>query len=170
MKLKTLRETNNITQEKLAEDLGVEVKTIQRWEKGVPPLRDLLLLSKHFDVYPQELLDDNESMPHFRIGNSGSIDVALVKNNVLVSLRILSSDNVMNDIYRNTSIEYTDEMKEDILNISLKLTNLYSRMVFSLYTKKWINLLPTENVARDKNNDLYLEFCAIDLFHSEGAC
>ena len=165
MKLKNLREKNGITQEQLAEDLGVDPRTIQRWERGIPSLKALLVLAKYLNVYPQDLLDEDEAMPNFNIGKSGVIDFDRVKNQVLVSLTILSQGNIMNDIYRNISVEYTDEMKEDLLHISLKLTNLYARIIFGLYTKKWIDLLPVKDVVSLENIDLYFELCAIDLFH-----
>ena len=45
MKLKKLCEGKNITQEKLAENLDVNVRTIRRWESSTPTARIILKLT-----------------------------------------------------------------------------------------------------------------------------
>ena len=51
-RLKRLREQNKLTQEELAKDLGVHVKTISKWERGIisPNIESLVILVKYFDV------------------------------------------------------------------------------------------------------------------------
>jgi len=73
--------------------------------------------------------EDNEKMPEFPIGQSGAIDFKFIKKKVLISINILSSKNVIHDIYRHTFIKYNDSMLEDFLNLSLEITNIYSRLV-----------------------------------------
>lgn len=56
--LATLRKEQNLTQEQLAEKLGVNNKTISRWERGnyMPPIEMLLELSKFYNVSINEIL------------------------------------------------------------------------------------------------------------------
>ena len=65
--LKALRRENNLTQEKLAERLGVSARTVSRWETGtnLPDLDALLELADLYCVDIRELLDGerkNENM------------------------------------------------------------------------------------------------------------
>ncbi len=57
--LKELRGTKKLTQEQLAEFLGVSNRSISRWENGVnlPDLSLLIQIAKYFDVEIDELLD-----------------------------------------------------------------------------------------------------------------
>jgi len=129
MKIREFCKIKNITQEKLAEDLNVNVRTIRRWESSTPSTRIILKLANYFEVFPHNLLEDNEKMPEFPIGQSGAIDFKFIKKKVLISINILSSKNVIHDIYRHTFIKYNDSMLEDFLNLSLEITNIYSRLV-----------------------------------------
>ena len=141
MKIREFCKMKKITQEKLAEDLNVDVRTIRRWESSTPSTRIILKLANYFEVFPYNLLEENEKMPEFPIGQSGSIDFAFIKKEILASINILSSQNVIHDIYRHTFIKYNDNMLEDLLNISLEITNIYSRLVFLLKSKEWLNQL-----------------------------
>lgn len=165
MKLKELCEEKNITQEKLAEDLDVNVRTIRRWESSTPTARIILKLANYFDVFPYELLEENENMPELQIGKSGSINFAYIKKEVLLSINNLSSENIVCDIYRGTYITYTDKMLEELLNISLEITNIYSRLVFLLNSKDWINLLHRKINNSNDDYSLQLKLLAIDLFY-----
>ncbi|MBQ1994076.1 MAG: helix-turn-helix transcriptional regulator [Lachnospiraceae bacterium] len=65
MRLKELRIMNGISQEKLAEDLGVDSRTIRRWEKDIPTTETILTLANYFGVPFFDLLSQNESMPNY---------------------------------------------------------------------------------------------------------
>jgi transcriptional regulator with XRE-family HTH domain len=58
--LKKLRAGSLLTQKQLAEALGINPRTLIRWEagQGEPALSDLLTLSKFFGVSISELVDD----------------------------------------------------------------------------------------------------------------
>lgn len=57
--LKECRVNKNITQEKLADILGVSNRSVSRWESGVnmPDLEILIELAKYYDVEVMEILE-----------------------------------------------------------------------------------------------------------------
>lgn len=59
-KLQLLRATRGISQEKLAEELGISRQLISKWEEGdeIPDMQDLMVLSDWFNVSLDELLRD----------------------------------------------------------------------------------------------------------------
>ena len=65
MKIREFCKMKKITQEKLAEDLNVDVRTIRRWESSTPSTRIILKLANYFEVFPYNLLEENEKMPEF---------------------------------------------------------------------------------------------------------
>lgn len=62
--IKALRKDKNLTQEQLAEILGVSNRTVSRWETGsnIPDLDMLIMLSDYFDVEIKELIDGEKSV------------------------------------------------------------------------------------------------------------
>ena len=58
--LQLLRRTRGISQEKLAEEIGVSRQVISKWEEGdeIPDMHDLMALSDWFNVSLDELLRD----------------------------------------------------------------------------------------------------------------
>ncbi|HEM4414404.1 TPA: helix-turn-helix domain-containing protein [Streptococcus suis] len=58
-KLKTLRKENNLTQEELAKKIGVNLRTLQKWENGESSIRtkNAEKLAKYFSVNVGDLLD-----------------------------------------------------------------------------------------------------------------
>lgn len=75
LKIQALRKTKNLTQEQLAEAVGVSWRTISNLETGkVIPKLDLIYgLAKHFDISIDELLDaritKNKSVTRIRKEN-----------------------------------------------------------------------------------------------------
>lgn len=57
--IKALRKEKNLTQEQLAETLGVSNRTVSRWETGsnIPDLDILIVLAEYFGVEIKELID-----------------------------------------------------------------------------------------------------------------
>ena len=66
-KLLTLRKRSGLSQEALAEKLGVSRQTVSRWELGTaqPELGSLLPLCRLFGVPAEALLDDTQDLPEF---------------------------------------------------------------------------------------------------------
>ena len=62
--IKALRKDKNLTQEQLAEVLGVSNRTVSRWETGsnIPDLDMLIILSDYFDVEIKDLIDGEKSV------------------------------------------------------------------------------------------------------------
>lgn len=56
-KLKELRKQSGLSQEKLAEKLGVSRQAVTKWERdtGVPDIDNIMAISKLFDVSMDEL-------------------------------------------------------------------------------------------------------------------
>lgn len=63
VKIYELRKTNNLSQEQLAEKIGVSRQSISKWESGEssPELERLIALSQVFNVSTDYLLKDNET-------------------------------------------------------------------------------------------------------------
>ena len=59
-KLRTLRKQTGMSQEKLAEKLGVSRQAITKWEteSGIPDIENLIAISTLFDVSIDELLSN----------------------------------------------------------------------------------------------------------------
>lgn len=62
-KLKELRKQSGISQEKLAEKLGVSRQAVTKWERdsGVPDIENIIAISKLFDVSMDELFSNERS-------------------------------------------------------------------------------------------------------------
>lgn len=61
-KLKELRKQSGLSQEKLAEKLGVSRQAVTKWERdtGVPDIDNIMAISKLFDVSMDELFSMKE--------------------------------------------------------------------------------------------------------------
>ena len=81
-------------------------------------------------------------------------------------MNILAEDKGLIDIYRNIYVEFSEEMKEDLLDISLKITNIYSRLIYTMRTKEWRHMLSSQLPdADDDNYYLYLRSYTIGLLN-----
>ena len=72
--IKKLRKGHGLTQERLAEQLGVSLMTVRRWEWGntSPNSNMLLKLAEVFDTTPEELLTYDTTMDEMSISLSAS--------------------------------------------------------------------------------------------------
>lgn len=63
-KISTLRRERNVTQEELADKIGVTRQVIYRWEKGIimPSVDNLVLLSEYFGVTVDALVKDKDDI------------------------------------------------------------------------------------------------------------
>ena len=78
-RLKELRKEKQLTQQKLADDLGVNRVNITRWEKGniEPNLETLSLIASYFNVSTDYLIgiEDNPPIDHLKELDSKSIEI-----------------------------------------------------------------------------------------------
>lgn len=60
-KLKQLRTDNNMTQQQLADALGINQGMLSRWERGMtaPSLKLRRRIADYFDMSVREIFDDN---------------------------------------------------------------------------------------------------------------
>lgn len=167
MRLKEICQEKGITQEKMAEDLGVDDRTVRRWMKGRLSTENYLLLSEYLDIAPCLLVEEDkgECTPEFVIGKTGSIKREVLENEMLKAIKILRNGDVVDDIYNQQYISVTDEMVNDILTISLRLTDIFSRLFCSLYSKKWRSKLPILDYKDDDMYPLKLRLSSNALFH-----
>lgn len=101
-KVKALRETKKLTQEQLAEAVGVSWRTISNLETGrVIPKLDLIYgLAKHFDISIDELLNiritKNKSITRIRKENQVTQTICQLDDRLLVHveeyLQLLKKD------------------------------------------------------------------------------
>ncbi len=101
-KLKLLRRTKGISQEKLAEEIGVPSQLISKWEQGdeIPDIRSLMVLSDWFNVSLDELLRDRINLSTLeRLGflepevEESTDD--LIQNTILILFMILMIMNLL---------------------------------------------------------------------------
>lgn len=73
-KLKTLRANAGLTQEQIAEKLGVTKSAIARWEsdKGIPDISNLILISDYFNISLDELIKGDDVVKKKIISDSSS--------------------------------------------------------------------------------------------------
>ena len=63
-KLKELRTEAGLTQEQVAEKLGVTRSAIARWEsgKGIPDISNLILISDYFNISLDEMIKGDDAV------------------------------------------------------------------------------------------------------------
>lgn len=69
-RIKQLRKENDLTQEKLADYLGISYKSVSKWETGItfPDLSMIVPISKLLGVSTDELLGVKNEVPDERKG------------------------------------------------------------------------------------------------------
>ncbi|NLC97113.1 MAG: helix-turn-helix transcriptional regulator [Erysipelotrichaceae bacterium] len=73
-RIKKLREENNITQQEMADKIGVSRAAIAKWEtnKGLPDISNLIRISDIFNISLDELIKGNEDVKRKIISDSDS--------------------------------------------------------------------------------------------------
>ncbi|HEL2685710.1 TPA: helix-turn-helix transcriptional regulator [Streptococcus suis] len=102
-KLKTLRKENNLTQEELAKKIGVNLRTLQKWENGESSIRtkNAEKLAKHFGVSVGYLLGLSDEALNFQ--NLGELVEILANSEITNRIRTtISDEGVLKDIEKIT--------------------------------------------------------------------
>ena len=129
-KIKELREQNNITQNKLANDLFIKQQTVAQWENGSRALKadSIISLAKYFNVSTDYLLGLTENtstnISEIGISNKTGFSTLTVENILKIIL-----DKIINELLKSDLLEKFEELKEN----NIKLINLYQ--TDSIYNK-----------------------------------
>lgn len=81
-KLKSIRKQAGLSQEQLAEKLGVSRQAVTKWETdmGIPDIENIMAISALFDISIDELLSNERGMK-----NLTSICLKALRNMILTS-------------------------------------------------------------------------------------
>lgn len=107
----TLRKSNNLTQEKMAERLDVSRQTVTNWERGrnAPDVHMLDIICSEFDISMDELLyGNNNSADNY---NEEKLDKIL---NEIASLKKKINTPSLFDMYKSSVKRNYDEELKDI--------------------------------------------------------
>lgn len=99
-KLKILRKKNNLTQNELAEKLGVSTGAVGLWElnKREPDLEMLVKISEIFKVSTDYLIKDEENNIVTIIGNNGTFSKFKLSDDCLETIEKLARKLNIDDI------------------------------------------------------------------------
>ena len=165
--LKRLRLEKNLTQEKLAEFLGVSFQSISKWERGdtYPDITMLPSIASFFDVSVDELLGvdkakDEEEIKRLLEEHDNFTDSKLIKesiyrlkdkypNDFLVQLRYMSYLIFFDDAIKNT--KKIESLYQNIQN------NCIQDSVRICAKRFYIHYL--ELLSRDENSDITFDDC-----------
>ena len=91
--LRIIRREKNISQEELAEMLGVSRQAVSKWElgEGYPEVEKLLIISKELNVSLDRLMGDEEiKVPDEKKNNCGTIRIVSPNEGVIINTSMVS--------------------------------------------------------------------------------
>lgn len=139
-KLKELRKQSGISQEKLAERLGVSRQAVTKWERdsGVPDIENIIAISKLFDVSMDELFSNErsekkerdflyESVTEYDIDEPKRFDIKLGGAKELVftgydgeKIRIHLASNTLSNLQSDFKVKIDDVRKRIDVDVNRK--------------------------------------------------
>lgn len=139
-KLKSMRKQSGMSQEKLAEKIGVSRQAITKWENnsGIPDIENLLSISSLFNVSVDELLSNEkiekkqtdylfESVTEYDIDNIKRYDMNLGGANTLVlsgyegeKIRVRLASNTLATLQSDFKVKIDDNKNHIDIDISRK--------------------------------------------------
>ena len=139
--LKDLRKEKGITQEQLAEKLGVSGRTISRWETGnnMPDISLLVEIAEYFDVSIPEIIkgerksEDAETMSDYAKAEKEEL-VKSIRNMSIIGLAALLVYMVLNitGVYdRNNLFRYAYGISEALIYVTVLMFPLYTTGLLS---------------------------------------
>ena len=138
-KIMDLRKKNGLSQEELAEKVGVARQTISKWELGEtsPDLKQSKELSKIFKVSLDELTDNDIKdilVEVIKTSHDAEDSVGYVINNKKESVVYITDTGYINKKYFDiiNTVLFGSEHKADIILIHLLDKFLFSKINFSL--------------------------------------
>lgn len=139
-KLKELRKQSGLSQEKLAEKLGVSRQAVTKWERdtGVPDIDNIMAISKLFDVSMDELFSNErsekkerdflyESVTEYDIDEPKRFDIKLGGAKELVftgyngeKIRIHLASNTLSNLQSDFKVKIDDVRKRIDVDVNRK--------------------------------------------------
>lgn len=163
-KLKTIRKKAGMSQEKLAEKIGVSRQAITKWEtdSGIPDIDNMMALSSLFNISLDELLSNEktekkqtdylyESVTEYDIDNLKRYDMNLGGANTFVlsgydgeKIRVRLASNTLSAIQSDFKVKIDDNKNHIDIDISRKngMTEADTKeqvMIFVLLPNKYID-------------------------------
>ncbi|MBO7423563.1 MAG: helix-turn-helix transcriptional regulator [Oscillospiraceae bacterium] len=147
--LKDLRKDKGITQEQLAEELGVSGRTISRWETGnnMPDISLLVEIAEFFDVSIPEIIRGERKSERMKeevkeVAETMSDYAKAEKENLVKSIRNMSIIGLIalliymvlgkTNVYdRNNLIRYTYGISEALIYVTVLIFPLYTTGLLS---------------------------------------
>ena len=147
--LKDLRKEKGITQEQLAEELGVSGRTISRWETGnnMPDISLLVEIAEFFDVSIPEIIRGERKSERMKeevkeVAETMSDYAKAEKENLVKSIRNMSIIGLIalliymvlgkTNVYdRNNLIRYTYGISEALIYVTVLIFPLYTTGLLS---------------------------------------
>lgn len=182
-KLKTIRKKAGMSQEKLAEKIGVSRQAITKWEtdSGIPDIDNMMALSSLFNISLDELLSNEktekkqtdylyESVTEYDIDNLKRYDMNLGGANTFVlsgydgeKIRVRLASNTLSAIQSDFKVKIDDNKNHIDIDISRKngMTEADAKeqvMIFVLLPNKYIDRIEaTINAGKIEVKDLSCE-------------
>mgnify|MGYP003174390057 CR=1 FL=1 len=151
-KIKELREQNNITQNKLANDLFIKQQTVAQWENGSRALKadSIISLAKYFNVSTDYLLGLTENtstnISEIGISNKTGFSTLTVENILNLSaehkiildkiINLYQTDSIYNKLVEDEELTYNTIDNADELNGKFIFKDEYSKLL--LFEIKYI--------------------------------
>lgn len=182
-KLKSIRKKAGMSQEKLAEKIGVSRQAITKWEtdSGIPDIDNMMALSELFNISLDELLSNEktekkqtdylyESVTEYDIDNLKRYDMNLGGANTFVlsgydgeKIRVRLASNTLSAIQSDFKVKIDDNKNHIDIDISRKngMTEADAKeqvMIFVLIPNKYIDRIEaTINAGKIEVKDLSCE-------------
>lgn len=182
-KLKSIRKKAGMSQEKLAEKIGVSRQAITKWEtdSGIPDIDNMMALSELFNISLDELLSNEktekkqtdylyESVTEYDIDNIKRYDMNLGGANTFVlsgydgeKIRVRLASNTLSAIQSDFKVKIDDNKNHIDIDISRKngMTEADAKeqvMILVLLPNKYINRIEaTINAGKIEVKDLSCE-------------
>ena len=155
--LKTLRKEKNMTQEQLAEHLGVSNRTVSRWETGsnMPDISLLTEIAEFFDVSVPELINGERKSENMieevkEVAETMSVYAEAEKEKLVKSIRNMSFIGLAaliiymvlgrSGVYdRNNFFRYTFGISEALVYVTVVLFPLYTTGLISKFRLRSTN-------------------------------
>ena len=163
--LKTLRKEKNLTQEQLAEQLGVSNRTVSRWETGnnMPDISLLAVIAEFYDVSIPELITGERKSEDMKeevkeVAETMSDYAKAEKEQLVKSIRNMSIIGFValivymvldgTGVYdRNSLLRYTYGISESLIYVTVIMFPLYTTGLLSKFrissTNRKLKSIPT---------------------------